>query len=189
VLCLSPNSNVTIATYTSQAMPSQLSSEELQALGRNYYKFKQYDKAVDMFTQAIDIAPSLDLHDHRAACYERLNDYNAAVKAGREMIKLDKQGVKGYLRTASVLEKMDKLDVALGIYKYGMKNVPVVDKNFKVSTLRCGIAYLLNCIHSSCNNCTTKPRASYPPQSPSTHSPSFRSNSQKWFSNISPLDT
>ena len=29
---------------------------------------------------------------------------------------------------------MDKLDAAIGIYKYGIKNVSVVDENFKVST-------------------------------------------------------
>jgi F-box/TPR repeat protein Pof3 len=105
---------------------------EYQELGRRYFKLKQYEEALDAFTKGINISPSLSLYDHRAATYDRLEDYNSAVKDGREMIKQDKKDVKGYLRTASVLEKMDKLDVALGIYKYGMKNVPVGDKNFKV---------------------------------------------------------
>jgi F-box/TPR repeat protein Pof3 len=48
------------------------------------------------------------------------------------MIRLNKKDVKGYLRTANVLEKMEKPETAIGIYKYGMKNVPVSDKNFKV---------------------------------------------------------
>ncbi|KAH7086214.1 hypothetical protein FB567DRAFT_560978 [Paraphoma chrysanthemicola] len=109
-----------------------MSSEEYQELGRRYYKLKQYEQAVEAFTQGIDIAPSLSLYDYRAAAYDRLKNYSAAVKDGREMIKLDKQDVKGYLRTASVLEKLEKLDTALGIYKYGMKNVPVGDKNFKI---------------------------------------------------------
>ena len=29
---------------------------------------------------------------------------------------------------------MDKSDAAIGIYKYGIKNVSVADENFKVST-------------------------------------------------------
>ena len=29
---------------------------------------------------------------------------------------------------------MDKLDAAISIYKYGIKNVSVADENFKVST-------------------------------------------------------
>jgi F-box/TPR repeat protein Pof3 len=109
-----------------------MSPEECVELGRRYYSLKQYDKALEIFSAGIEISPSLSLYDHRAACYDRLKDYNAAVKDGREMIRLEKQDAKGYLRTASILQKMDKPDTALGIYKYGMKNVPVSDKNFKV---------------------------------------------------------
>jgi len=113
-------------------MAHKMSPEEYQELGRRYYKLKEYKNAVEAFTNGIEITPTLSLFDHRAAAYDRLEDYNAAVKDGREMIKFNKQDVKGYLRTASILEKMEKLETALGIYKYGMKNVPVNDKNFKV---------------------------------------------------------
>ncbi|KAF1355976.1 hypothetical protein EJ07DRAFT_167822 [Lizonia empirigonia] len=112
-----------------------MSPDELQELGRRFYKLKQFEKALETFNNAIDAFPTLStlsLHDHRAACYDRLGDYNAAVRDGRAMIKLDKQDVRGYLRTASVLEKMEKPETALSIYKYGMKNVPVDDKNFKL---------------------------------------------------------
>ncbi|CAO2658018.1 Nn.00g072780.m01.CDS01 [Neocucurbitaria sp. VM-36] len=113
-------------------MARRTSPEEYQELGRRYYKLKQYEKAIDVLTQGIEAAPTLGLYDHRAATYDKLKDFNAAVKDGREMIKLDKREVKGYLRTASVLEKMEKPETALGIYRYGMKNVPVNDKNFKL---------------------------------------------------------
>jgi tetratricopeptide (TPR) repeat protein len=113
-------------------MAHKMSPEEYQELGRRYYKLRQYKEAVEAFTKGIDTAPTLNLFDHRAAAYDRLEDYNAAVKDGREMIKTNKQDVKGYLRTASILEKMEKPETALSIYKYGMKNVPSNDKNFKV---------------------------------------------------------
>ena len=113
-------------------MAKMMSPEEYQELGRRYYKLKQYEKAIEILTQGIDALPTLGLYDHRAASYDKLKDFDAAVKDGREMIKLDKKEVKGYLRTASVLERMEKPDTALGIYKYGMKHVPVSDKNFKV---------------------------------------------------------
>lgn len=113
-------------------MARRTSPEEYQELGRRYYKLQQYEQAIDVLTQGIEVAPTLGLYDHRAASYDKLKDFNAAVKDGREMIKLDKKEVKGYLRTASVLEKMEKPDTALGIYRYGMKNVSVDDKNFKV---------------------------------------------------------
>jgi F-box/TPR repeat protein Pof3 len=113
-------------------MARRMSPEEYQELGRRYYKLKQYEKAVETFTNGIDACATASLYDHRAATHEKLQNFNAAVKDGREMIRLDKKDVKGYLRTASVLEKMEKPDTALGIYKYGMKNVPTSDKNFKV---------------------------------------------------------
>ncbi|KAG9188578.1 hypothetical protein G6011_07283 [Alternaria panax] len=105
---------------------------EYQEIGRSYYKLKQYDKALETFSKAIETCPTADLYDHRAAIYNKTGNLNAAVKDGREMIRLNKKDVKGYLRTASVLEKMEKPETALGIYKYGMKNVPVSDKNFKL---------------------------------------------------------
>lgn len=106
--------------------------EEYQEIGRSYYKLKQYEKALETFSKGIESCPTAELYDHRAATYDKLGNFNAAVKDGREMIRLNKKDVKGYLRTANVLEKMEKPETAIGIYKYGMKNVPVSDKNFKV---------------------------------------------------------
>jgi F-box/TPR repeat protein Pof3 len=105
---------------------------EYQEIGRSYYKLKQYEKALETFAKGIETCPTADLYDHRAATYDKLGNLSAAVKDGREMIRLNKKDVKGYLRTASVLEKMGKPETALGIYKYGMKNVPASDKSFKV---------------------------------------------------------
>ncbi|KAJ4991021.1 f-box domain-containing protein [Stagonosporopsis vannaccii] len=109
-----------------------MTPEEYQELGRRYYKLKQFDKALQTFNDAINASPTLGLHDHRAACYDKLGEHKAAVEDGRAMIKLDKQDVRGYLRTASILEKMRLPERALGIYKYGMKHVPVDDKNFQL---------------------------------------------------------
>lgn len=118
-------------------MARQMSAEEFQELGRNYYKLKQYDKAVEILTKGIETCQklTLNLYDYRAAAFDKLERFSDAVKDGREMIRLNKTDVKGYLRTASVLEKMGKEETALGIYKYGMKNVGSKDKNFKVRIL------------------------------------------------------
>lgn len=117
-------------------MADKISPKEYQELGRRYYKLKQYEKAIEVLSRGIDSVPTIGLYDLRAAVFDKLNEFNAAVKDGREMIKLNRQEVKGYLRTASILEKMDKPDTALGIYSYGMKNVPVEDANFKVGVLQ-----------------------------------------------------
>ncbi|KAF2662489.1 hypothetical protein K491DRAFT_617280 [Lophiostoma macrostomum CBS 122681] len=114
-------------------MGRTMSSEEYQELGREYYKEKQYDKAVKAFTNGIEAStnPTTKLFDYRAASYDKLGNFNSALKDGREMIRLDKRDVKGYLRTASILQKVDRSEKALDIYKYGMKNVPVGDDAFK----------------------------------------------------------
>ncbi|KAK7186937.1 hypothetical protein DPSP01_011613 [Paraphaeosphaeria sporulosa] len=113
-------------------MARTLSPEEYEEIGKSYYRLKQFEKAVEAFTNGIDASaiPSATLYDYRAAAHEKLGDMNAAVKDGRLAIRTHKQDVKGYLRTASALQKMEKLDTALNIYKYGMKNVPVNNKDF-----------------------------------------------------------
>jgi len=137
-------------------MAGKTSAQEYQELGRRYYKLKQYAKAIEVLSQGINEVPTLGLYDHRAATYDKLNEFNAAVKDGREMIKMDKKEVRGYLRTASVLEKMDKPDTALGIYKYGMKSVSVTDANFKVGWCREVYGVLADMERTRfSNNCTT----------------------------------
>ena len=112
----------------------QISPDEYAEIGRNYYKHKQYDKALETFTEGIESCskPSYNLYDYRAATYDKLEMFGDAVKDGREMIRLDKKDIKGYLRMGNVLEKMGKEDTAIGIYKYGMKNIGAADKNSKV---------------------------------------------------------
>jgi F-box/TPR repeat protein Pof3 len=125
-----------------------MSVEEYQELGRQYYKQQQYKKAVEAFTEGIEAAarPSVGQLDQRAASYDKLNDLNAALKDGRDMIRIDKKDAKGYLRTGSILQKLNKLDKALDIYKYGMKNVPVDNKDFKVGLRLIRTYHYLYCV-------------------------------------------
>ena len=159
-------------------MARTMSTEEYQELGKSYYKQKQYEKAVKAFTTGIEAAviPSVNLYDYRAASYEKLTDFNAAVKDGRETIRLNKRDVRGYLRTASVLKKMNKLDTALNIYKYGLKNVPVDNKDFKVRADTCVRRRSMANSLSSCNSSTISLPASCPQRKQSTRSRSFQSS-------------
>ncbi|KAF2494184.1 hypothetical protein BU16DRAFT_464551 [Lophium mytilinum] len=111
-----------------------MSAAEYQELGKRYYKHKEYQKAVDAFTEAIEsmIIPTVAMLNNRAASFEKLQNFKMACKDGRHMIKLDKGDARGYLRTADILQKMEKLDSAVDIYKYGLKNVSVTDDNYKL---------------------------------------------------------
>ncbi|KAH7138405.1 F-box/TPR repeat-containing protein pof3 [Dendryphion nanum] len=112
--------------------PLTMSRDEYQELGCQYYKQKEYEKAKKAFSLAINVdSPlSLTLLDQRAATHEKLGDLNAALKDSREMIKGFKTDVKGYLRTADILQKIGKPEKALDIYQYGKKNVTSTNKHF-----------------------------------------------------------
>lgn len=169
----------TSTSRTPDSMPQLLSPEEYQQLGRRYYKLGQFEKALETFNNAIGAFPTLGLHDGRAACCDKLGDDHAAVRDGKAMIRLDKQDVRGYLRTASMLVKMGQQETALGIYKYGMKNVPSNDKYFEVNPKRragCSDVHMLT-HRRLCNNSTISSLASCPLPKPSIRSPSSQSKS------------
>jgi F-box/TPR repeat protein Pof3 len=94
--------------------------ERLQRDARAAYKRQEYDKALQLFNQAIGRAPSLQLHDNRAACYEKLNDLPKALQDAKKAIQIHREDATGYLRAGKVLQKMGKDDVALEIYSCGL---------------------------------------------------------------------
>ncbi|QDS70831.1 hypothetical protein FKW77_005038 [Venturia effusa] len=110
-------------------MPRTLSAAEYKELGKRYYARTEYQAACDAFTEGIAATSHFDtqLYDYRAAAWTKLDKPQRALIDGRNMIKNHKDDPRGYLRTGRILEKQEKLDTALGIYAYGLKNVPVKD--------------------------------------------------------------
>ncbi|KAL8916395.1 MAG: hypothetical protein Q9208_008542 [Pyrenodesmia sp. 3 TL-2023] len=128
------------------------SSELLRKLGRQEYRRKNYHGALNFFDSIIshDKSPDIEALDNRAATYEKLGDLHAALKDGRRMVSDYKSscavnpppyislsvcisnGSKGYLRTGKILRLLDKEETALGIYKYGLRNVPPGDPSFQL---------------------------------------------------------
>ncbi|KAL9017749.1 MAG: hypothetical protein Q9185_004906 [Variospora sp. 1 TL-2023] len=116
--------------------------DQLQKLGQGAYRCKNYPAALDFFNSVIfqEKNPAIDVLDNRAATYEKLGDLHAALKDGRRMITDHKTSCasaclnrpKGYLRTGKTLKLLGKPTTALGIYQYGLRNVPPDDPNFKV---------------------------------------------------------
>lgn len=77
-------------------------------------------------------AATLDLLDSRAATHEKLGNLDAALRDGRAMIEMSKGEVQGYLRTAKILQQMDKADLALKIYQRGLRLTTVTSMNYEV---------------------------------------------------------
>jgi tetratricopeptide (TPR) repeat protein len=119
-------------------MNAQTSLYQEQA--RAAYKRKDYAKALELFNRAIGRSPSVQLYDNRAACHERLEDLQAALKDSKRTIQLAREDPTGYVRAGKILVKMDRKSVALEIYELGLKNVKHVGQGFEVSnhnTCRC----------------------------------------------------
>ncbi|KAI4265677.1 MAG: hypothetical protein L6R38_009247 [Xanthoria sp. 2 TBL-2021] len=100
-------------------------SNQIQRLGQQEYRRKNYHAALNFFNSVISTEQHLDVSvlDCRAATYEKLGDLHTALKDGRRMISDYKTDCAGYLRTGKILQLLDKDSVALGIYKYGLRNV------------------------------------------------------------------
>lgn len=109
-------------------------SEELQKLGQQAYKRKNFHAALNFFNSVItsELKPSISVLDNRAATYEKLGDLQAALKDGRRMIQDHKGSCAGYLRTAKILQLQEKYKAAADIYRYGLRNVPPSESNFKL---------------------------------------------------------
>ncbi|KAF1347605.1 hypothetical protein BDV97DRAFT_370517 [Delphinella strobiligena] len=104
-------------------MPHKKTTAELQELGRVLYRRKEYAKALQYFTDAITSEPNLtvSLLDNRAATYDKLDDVTSALKDAKNAIRLHEKDPTGYLRAGRLLQKAGKHEVALGIYKHGIK--------------------------------------------------------------------
>lgn len=112
-------------------MNAQTSQHQEQA--RAAYKRKDYTKALELFNRAIGRSPSVQLYDNRAACHERLEDLQAALKDSKKTIQLAREDPTGYVRAGKILVKMERKSVAMEIYELGLKNVKHVGQGFEVS--------------------------------------------------------
>lgn len=115
-------------------MPHQKTPAELQEYGQVLYKRKEYAKALEQFTEAINSSSNLtvSLLDNRAATHEKLEDITSALKDAKSTIRVGEKNPTGYLRAGRLLQKAGKHDIALGIYKRAIKlkvtNVEVLVK-------------------------------------------------------------
>ncbi|MCJ1322703.1 hypothetical protein MMC15_008052 [Xylographa vitiligo] len=105
-----------------------------QKRGQDCYRAKKYKEALRCFDAVIARCedPPLSILDNRAATYTKLEEFPKALADARHMIQLSKAEVKGYLRTGQILQLMGKDKTALGIYEYGLKNVPRTSEDVKL---------------------------------------------------------
>mmetsp|Transcript_579 Transcript_579/g.586 ORF Transcript_579/g.586 Transcript_579/m.586 type:complete len:321 (+) Transcript_579:62-1024(+) len=89
--------------------------------GNGFFKNKQYQQAIDKYTEAIAFdASDVTFFSNRSACYAALEQWEKAAEDGKQCIIVDRQFVKGYYRLALAFQKLQNFDGALEAVKRGL---------------------------------------------------------------------
>ncbi len=94
-------------------------------LGTKAFTAKDFNKAIEHFTNAISENPSdHTLYSNRSACYYNLNQFTKALEDGEKCIEVKNDWDKGYQRRAMALHGLGKFDEALKDYEKGLELNP-----------------------------------------------------------------
>ncbi|KAI8972726.1 hypothetical protein BDB01DRAFT_809010 [Pilobolus umbonatus] len=114
--------------------------------GLGAYKEAKYEKAVSLFTRALELNPgNPTVLDSRAVCYERLDKINLAMKDATDIINTSPSNSRGYLRMGKLLSLNDKHKAAFSIYIRGLIAVKNTDPKYQqLLSLKTDTQKLLN---------------------------------------------
>lgn len=96
-----------------------LSADEYKQQGNAAFSAKDYDKAVDLFTKAIEVSetPNHVLFSNRSGTYASMKKFNDALKDANECIEINPTWSKGYNRRGAAHFGLGDLDEAEAAYK------------------------------------------------------------------------
>ncbi|PSR97248.1 putative heat shock protein [Coniella lustricola] len=93
-------------------------ADELKALGNKAIAAKNFDEAVDKFTQAIALTPENHiLYSNRSAAYASKRDYEKALQDAEKTTELKPDWPKGWSRKGAAMHGQRNLEGALEAYK------------------------------------------------------------------------
>ncbi|KAI1810457.1 mitochondrial precursor protein [Poronia punctata] len=88
-------------------------AQKLKGAGNKAYGSKDYNKAIDLYSQAILCKPDPIFYSNRAACYNALSDWEKVVEDTTAALNLDPLYVKALNRRANAYEHLDKFSESL----------------------------------------------------------------------------
>ncbi|KAJ3310936.1 TOM (translocase of outer membrane) complex component [Boothiomyces sp. JEL0838] len=88
-------------------------ASQAKALGNKFYSEQKYEKAIEQYTKAIELAPTSVYYCNRAASYSNLGKYELVIEDCNKAIELDPKYIKAFHRRAVANEKLEKLQDAL----------------------------------------------------------------------------
>ncbi|TPX16028.1 uncharacterized protein E0L32_000362 [Thyridium curvatum] len=100
-------------------------ADELKALGNKAIAAKDFDEAIDKFTQAIELTPDNHiLYSNRSAAYASKKEWDNALKDAEKTTELKPDWAKGWGRKGSALWGKGDLLGATDAYEAGLKIDP-----------------------------------------------------------------
>uniref|UniRef100_A0A8C5QU38 Serine/threonine-protein phosphatase n=1 Tax=Leptobrachium leishanense TaxID=445787 RepID=A0A8C5QU38_9ANUR len=112
-------------------------AEELKEKANEYFRVKDYDRAVQFYTHAIALSPDNAIYyGNRSLAYLRTECYGYALADASRAIQLDAKYIKGYYRRAASNMALGKLKAALKDYETVVKVRPN-DKDAQMKFQEC----------------------------------------------------
>ena len=106
---------------------TNMSVAELKAQGNASFAAKDYEKAIQHYTAAIEAAKQSGesdgvhvLYSNRSASYAGMKNWDAALSDAEETIRLNSSFAKGYGRKGSALHGARRYEDAIAAYKTGL---------------------------------------------------------------------
>ncbi|CCG24152.1 Sti1 protein [Candida orthopsilosis Co 90-125] len=94
-------------------------TDEYKAEGNKYFAAKEFEKAIESFTKAIEASPEPNhvLYSNRSGSYASLKEYDQALKDAEECIKINPSWAKGYNRVGGAQFGLGNLEDAQKAYE------------------------------------------------------------------------
>ncbi|KAJ7229034.1 activator of Hsp70 and Hsp90 chaperone [Mycena pura] len=109
-------------------------ANELKDLGNKAFAAKEYDKAIDLFSQAIAIDPKNHvLYSNRSAAYAGKKQWADALSDAEQCVLVNPSWSKGFARKGAALHGARRYDEAIAAYEEGLKleDSPALRKGLK----------------------------------------------------------
>lgn len=97
----------------------------LKEQGNDAFKEKNFQQAIDLFTQAISENPTDHLiYGNRSASYYKLSQFEKALEDAEKAVELKASWSKGWQRKAAALQAMNRKEEAMQAYESGYEADP-----------------------------------------------------------------
>ncbi|KAI0751258.1 activator of Hsp70 and Hsp90 chaperone [Daedaleopsis nitida] len=109
-------------------------ADALKDQGNKAFQAKDYDKAIELFSQALEIDPNnFVLWSNRSAAKAGKRQWGAALEDAEQCIKINPTWSKGYARKGAALHGQRRYDEAIQTYESGLKieDSPALRKGLK----------------------------------------------------------